>query len=74
MENLYGSISDEARNKDCCKNCDSLMYYDGYFCGCESVQDVKDTDLLKIDYFDLETRKCELFQCREGNFWTKGSW
>lgn len=48
--------------KHCCKNCDCLQYYDGYFCklGVKNAQ--KEVE-------NLEECKCEMFKERKGNFW-----
>ena len=53
--------------KHCCKNCDCLDYYDGYFCkfGINKLGVKKAKD--GID--DIENCKCEMFQERKGKFW-----
>lgn len=55
---------------DCCKNCESLMYYDGYFCGLGIVQDIENKEELQID--DIENAKCKMFLKRESKFWVEG--
>lgn len=52
--------------KECCKNCESLAYYDEYFCGLEMVKNIENQEYLKVD--DIENAKCEMFLQREGKF------
>lgn len=48
---------------DCCKNCESLKYDDGYFCGLEMVQGIKNKEYLRIK--DISNTRCEMFIKRE---------
>ena len=54
-------------DKDCCKNCKTLDYYDGYFCGLE-----KDTRLNEGGFIidDIENSKCDFFTRRKDKFWS----
>lgn len=56
--------------KKCCKNCECLAYYDGYYCGLDIAQDIENTEVLQIN--DIEIDKCEMFLRREGKFWIDG--
>lgn len=53
-----------------CKYCESLIYYDGYYCGLEEVQDIENKEVLQID--DIENTRCEMFVKRKGKFWING--
>ena len=46
-----------------CKNCESLQYYDGYFCGLEMVQGIKNKEYLRIN--DISNSRWEMFLKRE---------
>ncbi|QUH22183.1 hypothetical protein [Alkaliphilus sp. B6464] len=54
-------------DKDCCKNCEALDYYDGYFCAWGKDVGLSD-DKIIID--DIEKDKCEMFTKRKNKFWT----
>jgi hypothetical protein len=53
--------------KECCKNCESLNFYDWYFCDNEKVQNIERKEFLTIH--DIENSKCELYFERNGEFW-----
>ena len=52
-------------NKECCKYCSCLNFYDMYFCE-------NSNNLFYIE--DIENFKCENFTKREGKFWINGEW
>lgn len=56
--------------RHCCKNCEELNYYDGYFCNLGKV--LNEESATEIGYIinDIDNTKCEMFVLRKEKFWT----
>lgn len=53
--------------KECCKYCNNLNFYDNYFCSIDNTPKTFITNDIYIE--DIEKCKCEKFKKRKGKFW-----
>lgn len=55
------------KQESICKNCQSLEFYDFYFCGHEKSEEFQPND--NIDVIDTPKTECEGFKYRKEEFW-----